>query len=428
MFNIPSGIIKEVKSSKHLRRINSIENQVNINNLIDKINSKNIEYNNNSDLYINKPQRNIELKKYKNKNTKTPKTPFISSKKNLISINKNQKNTILYNDNDVHQFLKKNGTKSSNMFIKDSKNKKIAKSYISPTYDYNIKNSHKSNICLNLKNNNSNPIKLKNEDYSNINTNKNSKYISNSSINYKSSSLYATNYSSNIEKTLKNNTINSKRPKIRKNLNDIKTNKRKYISYTPDCNRNAVFIRNKSKNDELNKKMKEKENKEVVRMIFEKQFKDRMIFGLKAKNNSNNSLLISYSRNKLENAKVLNSSHNQSQKNIFKYESKINKKKEIHKYNTINVDKNYNNKKNNYKQYYLLLKKKIKILNSEIEKIKEEEKTLILELVNYKEKENECNYIRQLREEIKKYKTIIEKTDKTCEEYSQEISKIKNII
>ena len=202
------------------------------------------------------------------------------------------------------------------MFIKDSKNKKIAKSYISPTFDYNIKNSHKSNICLNLKNNNSNPIKLKNEDYSNINTNKNSKYISNSSINYKSTSLYATNYSSNIEKTLKNNTINSKRPKIRKNLNDIKTNKRKYISYTPDCNRNAVFIRNKSKNDELNKKMKEKENKEVVRMIFEKQFKDRMIFGLKAKNNSNNSLLISYSRNKLENAKVLNSSHNQSQKNI----------------------------------------------------------------------------------------------------------------
>ena len=425
MFNIPSGIIKEVKSSKHLHRINSIENQVNINNLIDKLDSNNIiNNNNNSDLYFKKKQENIENKKYKNKKANTPKTLFISSKKNLISINKNRKNTNQYYDNAI---------KSNNMFIKDCKNKKIEKSYISPTFDYNIKNNHKTSIRLNLKNNNSNPIKLKKEDFTNINTNKNIKYISNSSINGKSSSTYLTNSNSNREKTLKNNNINSKRTKrnnMKKNFYDVKTANRKYISYTPDCIRNSAFIKNKHK--KLYKKKEQK--KETVRMIFEKEFKDRMIFGLKTKENRNhNSLSISYSRNRFENFKDSNYSNNQSQKNIFKYENKKNKikdnkNKEIHKYNTINVDKNYNNKKNNYKQYYFLLKKKIKNLNEEIEKIKEEEKYLILQLINYKEKENECNYIRNLREEIKKYKTIIEKTNKVCEEYSLEISKIKNII
>ena len=74
------------------------------------------------------------------------------------------------------------------------------------------------------------------------------------------------------------------------------------------------------------------------------------------------------------------------------------------------------------------MEKKVKALNEEIEEIKDEEKSLILQLINYKEKENECNYVRQLREEIKRYKNVIEKSNKACEEYSLEILKIKNIL
>lgn len=84
--------------------------------------------------------------------------------------------------------------------------------------------------------------------------------------------------------------------------------------------------------------------------------------------------------------------------------------------------------KNNYKKYYSLLEGKIKILNNEIQDIRDEEKSLLLQLIDYKEKEKECNYVRQLRYEINRYKTVIEKTSKACEEYSNEINRIKNIL
>ncbi len=53
---------------------------------------------------------------------------------------------------------------------------------------------------------------------------------------------------------------------------------------------------------------------------------------------------------------------------------------------------------------------------------------MLLKSIYYKKTKNECNYIRQLREDIDKYKDIVEKTNKACEEYSKEILKIKNII
>ena len=49
-------------------------------------------------------------------------------------------------------------------------------------------------------------------------------------------------------------------------------------------------------------------------------------------------------------------------------------------------------------------------------------------LINYKEKENECNDIRKIREEIEKYKIIIEKSTKDCQEYALEIQQIKRIL
>ena len=60
--------------------------------------------------------------------------------------------------------------------------------------------------------------------------------------------------------------------------------------------------------------------------------------------------------------------------------------------------------------------------------MKNEEKQLLEQLINYKENEKLCNDIRDIREEIKKYKIIIEKSANACEEYSLEIQKIKNII
>ena len=68
------------------------------------------------------------------------------------------------------------------------------------------------------------------------------------------------------------------------------------------------------------------------------------------------------------------------------------------------------------------------MLNSEIQDIRNEEKSLLLQLSEYKEKEKECNYVRQLRNEINKYKTVIEKTNKAFQEYSIEIIKIKSIL
>ena len=109
----------------------------------------------------------------------------------------------------------------------------------------------------------------------------------------------------------------------------------------------------------------------------------------------------------------------------------INNKKEFRTINSYKRNTNTNIENNSnftYEKYHLLLEQKITKLNNEIENLKNEEINLQKQLINYKEKEKECNDIRKLREEIEKYKIIYEKSAKTCEEYSLEIQKIKNII
>ena len=445
MNNEHSEIIKHKISSKYIKEIELISNKKKSNNNSrDKIKTNKeinlkqmINKNNNPELYNKKNEYQ------KNKKVNKPKTPLLNSMKSNNSINKNPQSTIEYNDNAVRNYLNRNDFKL-NMYTKENKNKKFITTFVSPLFDYNIKNRYKNNnIRLNIKNNNSKPIKVINNDgYQNLYKNKN-KYkkchISNSSVDYKSSSIYENN--SNRDNITKRNTINSKNEK--KNNSNFKSNNshkknRYYISYTPDCTRKAPFIKKKLSNDELNVKNIKKED---INIKLEKEIKNKIISEIKTNKNKNNYInnvngtTTSGSRNRIDDIKSTNYSNSQSQKNIFRfdnysndiYNKNINDKPE---YNTIHTEKKYSHTKSkiNYKKYYSLLEKKIQILNEEIEDIKGEERTLILQLINYKEKENECNYVRLLREEIKKYKNVIEKSKKACEEYSLEILRIKNII
>ena len=455
MKNDHSEILKKKKSSKFMKEIELVPSKKNSNNNSrDKIKKNKeinlkqmINKNNNPEIFNNK---NEYQKPHKTKKLNTPKTPLLTSKQSIHSTIKNPQSTIQYNDNAVKNYLNRNAFKLS-MYTKENKNKKFIKTYISPLFDYNIKNSYKNNnIRLNIKNNNSKPIKIINDDdgYKTLytNKNKNKKYhISNSSVDYKSSSVYDNN--SNRDNLSKRNSVNSKNGKNNNNKNN--TNRKvntKYISYTPDCTRKVPFIKKKLSNNELNDENKRKE--EEINIKLEKEIKNKINSGIKTNKNKNNYInningtTTSGSRNRVDDIKSTNYSNSQSQKNIFRYDNysndlynNNNNNKNTNttdkpEYNTINTEKKYSHSKskNNYKKYYSLLEKKIKTLNEEIESIKEEEKSLILQLINYKEKEKECNYIRQLREEIKKYKNVIEKSNKACEEYSLEILKIKNII
>ena len=165
-----------------------------------------------------------------------------------------------------------------------------------------------------------------------------------------------------------------------------------------------------------------------IKNMFEKELENRMtFFGTKKNKNSIKGFYTNSSRNRFDdiNIKSTNYSNSQSQKNILRYD---NNSIDKHEYNTINTEKKIHREKNTYKKYYALLETKIKKLYEEIEDIRNEEKNYILQLIDYKEKENECIYVRKIRDEIKKYKNVIEKSNKVCEEYSLEISKIKNIM
>ena len=467
MYNAPYGVSTKNKSSKFLQKMQLAKNGMKKQNSKDKIQNRtnfqdlnsykitNKSYN--PDLYNQKLQDYSKNHK-NNKKDNIPKTPLITSKTSLRLINKNPKSSIQYYDNEteINKCLNRN---SSNFFVKNEKNKKSAKNCIPPTFDYNLRNNHKAktNILLNLKNSNSKPIKLQNEEehktlYKNKNYN-----ISNSSMDWKNTSLYETN--SNRYKTLKNSssitTKNSKRNSENKKGNLFyNTNGNKKFLSTPDCTRKAAFIKHKGSSS--NKGFyDEKKAKEIIKMMFEKEFNERIVQGYKTKknnhnnnnsininnnNNNNNSLIMSYSRNRIDDIKGPNYIHSQSQKNILNLYNNSNSnefynklRSESHEYNTISVEKNYKNKnknktKSNYKKYYSILEQRIKKLNEEIQEMKEEERHLVLQLIDYKQKENECLYIRKLREEVKKYKGIIEKCNKACEEYSLEISKIKNTI
>ena len=430
--NFTSEVFKE-NSSKSLQKVRLIPNHNNIHS-IDKIKNKNHKgiiktklYKNNNNKYNNKIQQYIEYEKNykKNKKANTPKTPLLTSKQSF--------HTMKYYENNYGR-----KSKGSNMFIKNNKNNNIIKSYISPAFDYSIKNNinNKNNIHLDLKNNYSKPIKLQDdshmEDYKNMYTNKKYQRL-NSSIDWKSSSLYETN--SHTGRTLQNSHHMKLKNSKKKNnscyyeMKSDNNNKevKKYLSCTPDCVRKAPFVKNRTGCKANHYKVSDQDIKE----IFEKEFNEKMILGMKTKKNSyynNSSLMTSSSRNRTDDLNVLENSHNYSQKNLIKYDKGYSKRNNV--YRTINVEEHHQKKKskNNYKKYYSLLEGKIKILNNEIQDIRDEEKSLLLQLIDYKEKEKECNYVRQLRNEINRYKTVIEKTSKACEEYSNEINRIKNIL
>ena len=453
MYDEYSDIITQIKSSKNLKEIKLIQNKNNPNNnynILDKsknkkeLNLKKPINKNKSDINNMKIGNKIEEKSNKNINKKlhNPITPLLTSKQSKHKINKNHLNTIQYNDNEIEKFFNRNGYKLNNMYSKNTKSKKLIKtSYISPLFDYNIKNNHKK-ISLNIKNNNSKPIKVTSDGYKNLYTNKNNlknshkNYnISNSSVDLKSSSIYEINSKRNT--ILKNNSIANLKNNNKNINNNINNNsnynynktKRRYISYTPDCTRKSAFVNKKKLNNEINNENKKKETE----LMFEKELKNNIILGgTKTNKNNMKGLSSNSSRNRIDdiNIKSTNYSNSQSQKNILRYDNSNDIKNNLdkHEYNTINTEKKINRSKNTYKKYYALLEKQIKKLNEEIENIREEEKELILQLIDYREKQNECVYIRKLRDEIKKYQNVIEKSNKVCEKYALEITKIKNII
>ena len=428
MYDAPPGVIKEKNFYEIIPDLKLMSSQNSTNNSIEKIVSnnpkeinpksfisKNIQ-NRHTDNHINS-MNSIEF----NNIIQTPKNPFLVQSKNSMHNKNNEDNFYLRND-----------------FNKNNSNKRNIKSYVSPSFDYNFKNNHKNNnIKLNIKNNNPNPIKLQNSGLKNLYKNKNKtskKNFSNSSIDIKASSSSIKTTNSMIDKMKKINYISKKNSK--KNINNkinYNTNYspdiKKYLSFTPGPVRKTVFIKNKVSaitNFEDNRR------KEDIKMIFEREFR-RKIASKKHKNNkrmitcNNSSLLIRLSRNikTEENKKIRNS---QSQKNINKIKNTKNEFNVINSYNE-KSHKHYANKTDlTYDKYHSILEQKIIKLNKEISNLKEEEKNLSFLLVNYQEKEKECNEIRKIREEIDKYKIIIEKSTKDCEEYAFEIQQIKNLL
>ena len=315
--------------------------------------------------FIN-PQGN--LKKKLNKKNTSSKTPLLTSKQSLGSIQS---------------------------YLKSNKSKKIKNIYKTQVSNASITN----NFHLNIKNSNSKPIKL--QSYNNINTNK--KY-------------YGLTCSSEYESTSQVDKSNkTKKGKLNNN----------YISNTPECNKKAVFMKNK-KSVHNNKS-----NNDEIKKIFDREFEEKMVNGNKKvrNNTSNNTLTNSYSRNSFEN--FSNAGYSQSQKNILRLSNTKNGHQYKHNiYNTIYKDDNHknNNNKNTYSKYYSVLENKIKRLKAAILQIKNEELSLRAQLIDYDKNENKCKYVKSLKDEIEKYKNIIEKTNKACEIYSSEIFKIKNFL
>lgn len=345
--NFTSEVFKE-NSSKSLQKVRLIPNHNNIHS-IDKIKNKNHKgiiktklYKNNNNKYNNKIQQYIEYEKKnykKNKKANTPKTPLLTSKQSF--------HTMKYYENNYGR-----KSKGSNMFIKNNKNNNIIKSYISPAFDYSIKNNinNKNNIHLDLKNNYSKPIKLQDdshmEDYKNMYTNKKYQRL-NSSIDWKSSSLYETN--SHTGRTLQNSHHMKLKNSKKKNnscyyeMKSDNNNKevKKYLSCTPDCVRKAPFVKNRTGCKANHYKVSDQDIKE----IFEKEFNEKMILGMKTKKNSyynNSSLMTSSSRNRTDDLNVLENSHNYSQKNLIKYDKGYSKRNNV--YRTINVEEHHQKK------------------------------------------------------------------------------------
>ena len=286
---------------------------------------------------------------------------------------------------------------------------------------------------LNLKNCNSVPIKLQNKELKNLYKIKNKQNkFQNSSIDVNDSYLTLKRNNSFIDKKKKSNVL-SKNNSNKNYNNKINYNTnynqeiRKYISNTPGPVKKSSYI---NKNISVSHDFEEKRRKEDIKMIFEREFNRKMKSkkNKKIKNSNTSSLVSRLSRNNKtdDNNNFRNS---QSQKNLYKNNIK-NEEYKIMSYLGRNIHNKINNNKSNfsYDKYYSVLQQKINQLEQDISYLKNEEKCLSIQLINYNKKEKECNDIRKIREEIEKYKIIIEKSNKVCQEYAVEIQKIKNII
>ena len=423
-----SSELKLMKSQNTIN--NSIEMQDKINhNQKDKLAQKSyITKKNNPEEYNKKINQYIlfhqnytnSIESRNNDNIKTLKKPILITKQSSIQLYNNEEKYLRNNFNKLGKNMKNNN-------------------YIAPSFDYNIKNNHKNNnIKLNIKNSNSIPIKLQDNDLKNSYKNKlknKQNLISNSSIDVKGSSSSLNGIDSLMDNMKKRNVVNRKNQKNQNYYNiNYNTNYnpevRKYLSFTPGPVRKTNYIKNKVS---TSNNFEDQKRKEDIKMIFEREFKRKMNTK-KQKNNKNShntSSMTKYSRNnKTEENKNFKSS--QSQKNINNKYKSINE----NEFRTLNSYKRKNNthsnfeKKSNFsiEKYHLILEQKIVKLNQDITILKNEEQYLQKKLINYQDKEKECNDIRKIREEIEKYKIIFEKSSKTCEEYLLEIQKIKNII
>ena len=436
MYDAPIGVIKGNKSSEILQEIKLMTSQNSTNNSNDKYerlqsfkqkeksNKQNIskkttkdEFNKIINKYIECHQNYIYSIESSDI-TKTPKKPLLIKKPNSTQLNSNEEN-----------YLRNN-------FIKYNNNKNI-KSYVAPSFDYNIKNNHKNNIIkLNIKNCNSVPIKLQNKELKCLFNNKiknKQNIFANSSIDVKASSSSIKGNNSFVDKKKNSNNLSKKKTNKSYNnkINDNTNNNpeiRRYISYTPGPVKKASYIN--SNNISISHDFEDKRRKEEIKKIFEREFNRKMNTNKnkKVKNSNTNSLISRLSRNSKtdDNNNLRNSL---SQKNLNKNNLKKEEQQILNYLGRKTHNKIDNNKSNfSYDKYYSILQQKINKLEEDISYLKNEEKSLSIKLNNYNKNEKECNNIRKIREEIEKYKIIIEKSDKVCQEYANEIQKIKNII
>ena len=430
MYDAPIGVIKGNKSSEIFQEIKLMTSQYSTNNSNEKFERTKQDKGKDKShkQYISKKTNKDEFNKIINKYieyhrnyinsiessdiTKTPTKPILIPKQNYTQLNNNEDN-----------YLRNN-------FIKYNKKKNI-KSYVAPSFDYNIKNNHKNNnMKLNLKNCNSVPIKLQNKELKNLYKNKiknKQNKFQNSSIDVNDSYLTLKRNNSFIDKKKKSNVL-SKNNSNKNYNNKINYNTnynpeiRKYISNTPGPVKKSSYI---NKNISVSHDLEEKRRKEDIKMIFEREFNRKMNSkkNKKIKNSNTSSLISRLSRNNKtdDNNNLRNS---QSQKNLYKNNRK-NEEYKIMSYLGRNIHNKNNNSKINfsYDKYYSFLQQKINQLEQDISNLKNEEKSLSIQLINYNKKEKECNDIRKIREEIEKYKIIIEKSNKVCQEYAVEIKK-----
>ena len=432
MYGPSSGLLKDNKSSQ----IKLMKNHINTNNSIEGIDK--IKLNKSKDLkenlyiskktyqkpYSKKMHQYIAFHQNYNNYTesrnlnkaKTPKNPLLIPKQDSIQIN-----------NYIEKYSINNYSKFDESISK--------KNYVSSSFSNNVKKNYKGkNIKLSLNNSNSNQIKLQANGIKNAQKNKqkNKKNIlSNSSMDIKASTSTLFELDSLLDKMQKNSSVIKKNSKIKSKFNNNYNN-----NYNPEIGTFISYtLRPFKKNNFMKSKVSASNNfddirrKEEIKMIFEREFEKKMNHKKPILNNNNNSsLMTKYSRNN-KSKKNKNFKNSQSQKNINSKNKIYKKKLEMGNAYKRKTNENIVNKSNfSYGKYYILLEEKINKLNKEIENLKNEEKNLQMKLINYKEKETQCIVVRKMREEIKKYKNIIEMCSKACEEYSLEIKKITDIL